>query len=148
MLVIIRNLIEKIIIPFSERALREIYLKGFRIAIEESSPFALMTSYNLINGIHSSQNKQLLIDVLRSEWRYDGLIMSDWISSYYTANKVSKYPAQNSLDNIRGENNLHMGGGKDDYLLLINSLKEGKLARDDLLQCASKVYETIELVNN
>ena len=132
----------------SERALREIYLKGFRIAIEESSPFALMTSYNLINGIHSSQNKQLLIDVLRSEWRYDGLIMSDWISSYYTANKVSKYPAQNSLDNIRGGNNLHMGGGKDDYLLLINSLKEGKLARDDLLQCASKVYETIELVNN
>ena len=117
----------------SERALREIYLKGFRIAIEESSPFALMTSYNLINGIHSSQNKQLLIDVLRSEWRYDGLIMSDWISSYYTANKVSKYPAQNSLDNIRGGNNLHMGGGKDDYLLLINSLKEGKLSRDDLL---------------
>ena len=73
---------------------------------------------------------------MRSEWRYDGLIMSDWISSYYTANKVSKYRAQNSLDNIRGENNLHMGGGKDDYLLLINSLKEGKLARDDLLQCA------------
>ena len=131
----------------SERALREIYLKGFRIAIEESSPIALMTSYNLINGKHSSQNKQLLIDVLRSEWGYEGLIMSDWISSYYTANKVSKHVAQNSLDNIRGGNNLHMGGGKDDYLLLVNSLKEGKLTRDDLLQCASKVYETIELVN-
>ena len=61
----------------SERALREIYLKGFKITIEESSPIALMTSYNLINGIHSSQNKQLLIDVLRSEWGYTGLIMSD-----------------------------------------------------------------------
>ena len=73
--------------------------------------------------------------------------MSDWISSYFTAYKVSKHPAQNSLDNIKGGNNLHMGGGKNDYLLLINNLKEGNLKREDLLQCASKVYETIELVN-
>ena len=131
----------------SERALREIYLKGFKITIEESSPIALMTSYNLINGIHSSQNKQLLIDVLRSEWGYTGLIMSDWISSYYTPIKISKHPAQNALDNIKGGNNLHMGGGENDYLLLINSFNEGKLTRDDLLQCASKVYETIELLN-
>ena len=131
----------------SERALREIYLKGFKIAIEESSPLALMTSYNLVNGMHSSQNKQLLIDVLRSEWNYEGLIMSDWISSYYTANKVSKHPPQNSLDNIRGGNNLHMGGDKNDFIILINALKEGELTRDHLLQCASKVYETIELVN-
>ena len=131
----------------SERALREIYLKGFRIAIEESSPIALMTSYNLINGVHSSQNKQLLIDVLRSEWGYDGLIMSDWISSYFTAYKISKHPAQNSLDNIRGGNNLHMGGDKNDFLILINALKKGELTREHLLQCASKVYETIELVN-
>jgi len=131
----------------SERAMREIYLKGFRIAIEESHPIALMTSYNLINGMHSSQNKQLLIDVLRSEWRYNGLIMSDWIYSNFTAYKVSKHPAQNAMDNIKGGNNLHMGGDKNDYLLLVNSLKEGKLTRDDLLQCASKVYETIELLN-
>ena len=131
----------------SERAMREIYLKGFRIAIEESHPIALMTSYNLINGMHSSQNKQLLIDVLRSEWKYNGLIMSDWIYSNFTAYKVSKHPAQNAMDNIKGGNNLHMGGDKNDYLLLVNSLKEGKLTRDDLLQCASKVYETIELLN-
>ena len=131
----------------SERALREIYLRGFRIAIEESSPIALMTSYNLINGMHSSQNKQLLINVLRDEWKYDGLIMSDWISSYFTSNEVSKNVPQNALDNIKGGNNLHMGGDKKDYLLLINSVKEGKLSRDDLLQCATKVYETIELLN-
>ena len=131
----------------SERAMREIYLKGFKIAIEESHPIALMTSYNLINGMHSSQNKQLLIDVLRSEWKYSGLIMSDWIYSNFTAYKVSKHPAQNAMDNIKGGNNLHMGGDKNDYLLLVNSLKEGKLTRDDLLQCASKVYETIELLN-
>lgn len=131
----------------SERAMREIYLKGFKIAVEESHPIALMTSYNLINGMHSSQNKQLLIDVLRSEWKYNGLIMSDWIYSNFTAYKVSKHPAQNAMDNIKGGNNLHMGGDKNDYLLLVNSLKEGKLTRDDLLQCASKVYETIELLN-
>ncbi len=54
----------------SERTLREIYLKGFKIAIEESNPGAIMTSYNLINGIHTSQDESLFIDVLRSEWKY------------------------------------------------------------------------------
>ena len=73
--------------------------------------------------------------------------MSDWISSYYTPLKVSKHPAQNAYDNIKGGNNLHMGGDKEDYLLLLDSIKEGKLKREDLLQCSSKVYETIELLN-
>ena len=73
--------------------------------------------------------------------------MRDWISSYFTAYKVSKHPAQNSLDNIKGGNNFHMGGDKNDYLILMNCLKEGDLKREDLLECASKVYEIIELFN-
>ena len=131
----------------SERALREIYLKGFQIAIEESNPTALMTSYNLINGIHTSQNPQLLINVLRNEWNFKGLIMTDWSHSYRNQFEASKYPPQNAFDIIKGGNNLMMPGGVNDYDLLIEKLKDESLTRDDLLSCASKVYEMIELLN-
>ena len=131
----------------SERALREIYLKGFQIAIEEAHPHALMTSYNLVNGMHTSENQQLLINVLRNEWGYTGLIMTDWSHSYFTEYPSSKYPPQNAYEIIKGGNNLMMPGGIDDYELLINKLNENLLTRDDLLCCASKVFEMIEKLN-
>ena len=56
----------------SERALREIYLRGFEIAVKKAGPHALMTSYNLVNGIHTSERKDLTEDVLRGEWGYRG----------------------------------------------------------------------------
>lgn len=64
----------------SQRALREIYLRGFQIAIEESSPWMVMTSYNKINGYYTAENKALLQDIVRKEWKYDGLFVSDWVS--------------------------------------------------------------------
>lgn len=62
----------------SERALREIYLKPFEIAVKKSNPWALMTSYNLVNGIHADMQKGLIEDILRKEWGFNGLVMSDW----------------------------------------------------------------------
>ena len=111
----------------SERALREIYLKGFQIAVEESKPFALMTSYNLINGIHTSQNPQLLINVLRSEWNFEGLIMTDWSHSFNSDFEASKYPPQNAFDIIKAGTNLMMPGGQNDYDLLIEKLNANLL---------------------
>ena len=131
----------------SERTLREIYLRGFQIAIEESHPIAIMTSYNLLNGIHPSQNKQILIDVLRNEWNFTGLIMSDWSISFNPQSKYSIYPPQNVFDNIIGGNNLMMPGSDIDYNYLIEKLNQKALTRDFLLRCASKVYDTIELLN-
>ncbi|KAF8165588.1 glycoside hydrolase family 3 protein [Crassisporium funariophilum] len=72
----------------SERALREIYLKPFQIAIKNSNPWALMSAYNRVNGLHVSENKRLLDDILRKEWGYEGTIMSDWIGVYSTTGAI------------------------------------------------------------
>ncbi|KAF7355581.1 Beta-glucosidase [Mycena sanguinolenta] len=72
----------------SERALREIYLKPFQIAIRDSNPWALMTAYNRVNGIHVSEDKRLVDDILRKEWGYKGLVMSDWTGVYSTTESI------------------------------------------------------------
>ena len=94
----------------SERALREIYFKGFEIAIEEGHPLALMTSYNLINGIHPSEDPKILIDVVRNEWKFNGLIMTDWAVSGKKEYNKAKYPEQFVYNTLKAGVNLHMTG--------------------------------------
>lgn len=77
----------------TERALREIYLEPFRIAIKYSDPVALMTSYNKVNGEHVSQSERLIQEILRKEWGWDGTVMSDWFGTY-----TSKDALENGLD--------------------------------------------------
>ncbi|KAK2762861.1 hypothetical protein FQN54_001036 [Arachnomyces sp. PD_36] len=73
----------------TERALREIYLLPFQIAVKNSNPGALMTSYNKVNGCHASESPRLLQDIVRKEWGYDGLIMSDWYGTYSVCEGVN-----------------------------------------------------------
>jgi beta-glucosidase len=70
-----RNFTDSVV---SERALREIYLKGFEIAVRVSQPMSIMTSYNLINGTHAANNYDLLTTVAKDEWGFKGFIMTDW----------------------------------------------------------------------
>lgn len=82
----------------SERALREIYLKGFEICVKKSQPQAIMSSYNLINGEHTCNSKDLLNYVLRDEWGYQGIVMTDW------------YATENVMVDEKGRNNKHTVG--------------------------------------
>lgn len=64
----------------SERALREIYLMPFQIAERDAKPLAYMTAYNKVNGVHASESAELINSILRKEWGFDGLVMSDWLA--------------------------------------------------------------------
>ncbi|MBP5444918.1 MAG: glycoside hydrolase family 3 C-terminal domain-containing protein [Acholeplasmatales bacterium] len=122
----------------SERALREIYLKGFNICIKENNPKALMTSYNLVNGIHSSESYDLVTNYLKVELNYKGLIMSDWASHHYNKDRV-KYAPQNPVGFIKAGGNVFMPGSSIDYNDVLNSLNSGKIELELLKKNASIV---------
>lgn len=115
-----------------ERALREIYLKGFEIAVKESQPMSIMTSYNRINGVFSSDNKRLLTDIARNEWGFKGIFVSDWCG---TNDRVAA---------VRAGLDLEMPyGGKANPEKLYNAVKNKKLDEQDLDNCVSRLVDTI-----
>ena len=128
----------------SERALREIYLRGFELCIKEANPKAIMTSYNLINGVHSSERFDLINDVLRCEFGYEGLVMTDWIQSGRSFCYGHKYPAPYAYKNVLAGNDLTMPGSPADVRNLKKALRKGRLTRQDLIYSASRIYRSIK----
>lgn len=119
----------------SERALREIYLKGFQLAVSKSQPKTVMTSYNLLNHIYTANRKDLIDDILRCEWGFSGVVMTDWNSC--GENVACTYRA------ILAGNDLIMPGN-DSYLNQIRDAYEnGKLTKEDIRICAARVLHLI-----
>ena len=116
-----------------ERAIREIYLKPFETAVKEGKPGAVMSSYNRINGTFASENKWLLTDVLREEWGFDGIVMSDWGGTHDRA------------AGVRAGEDLEMPGDTAVSLKKVyDALSDGSLSDDEANACVSRILAATE----
>ena len=113
----------------SERAIREIYLRAFEIVVKESKPWSIMSSYNIINGCRASENRELLEDILRGEWGFDGMVTTDW----WTLGEAYK--------EVKAGNDMKMGCGFPERLL--KALELGALTRGEMEICARRVLGLI-----
>ena len=120
----------------SERVLREIYCRGFEIAVKKSNPAAIMSSYNLINGIHAANNRDLCTVLAREEWGFDGIIMSDWNT---TVPEDGSIPWQCAA----AGNDIIMPGNPMDEKNIREALDNGLLAEETVRVCAGRIIDLI-----
>jgi len=116
----------------SQRALREIYLKGFEIAVKESNPWTVMTSYNKINGTYTSESYGLIADILRSEWGFRGTVMTDW------------FGGKNVVAQVHVGNDLLMPGTALQSSSIIEAIKNGALSEADIDVNVKRILTLIE----
>jgi beta-glucosidase len=126
---------KKVSSNLSERALREIYLKGFEIAVREGGAKGVMTSYNKVNGVYAPNNYDLCMKVLRNEWGFDGVVMTDWLSTGKGCGDTAACMAAG--------NDLIMPGGDSYKKEMLNALKKGTLKEEDLKWCCANVLNAI-----
>ena len=131
----------------SERAMREIYLRGFEISVKEAQPWTIMSSYNLLNGTYTSQRKDFLTTVLRNEWGFKGLVMTDWFGGYngfsgengpFTPNSVSNVTAQ-----LSAGNDLLMPGLPSQKQAILDNMKSGKLSAAVVNKDLTRILELV-----
>ena len=115
-----------------ERTLREIYLEGFEIAVKEGGAKSIMTSYNEVNGTYANENKHLLQDILRKEWGFDGIVITDWGGS------------NDHVKGVAAGSNLEMPSpGLDSARQVIKAVEEGRLTMEELNTCVDDLLEAI-----
>lgn len=125
----------------SERALREIYLKGFGIAVRESQPKAVMSSYNLLKGQHTAQSRDLIDSILRCEFGFEGIVMTDWwVAQGLMNSKADIHPMVQPKMTAAAGSDIFMPGCKSDYLNMLEGLKDGSVTREQLQINATRVY--------
>ena len=116
----------------SQRALREIYLKGFEIAIKEAKPWTVMTSYNYINDTYTSESKDLVETILRDEWGYEGTVMTDW------------FGGKDGAKQMWAGNDMLQPGKAEQFDSIVAGVKSGKLAEADLDRSVSRTLSLVE----
>jgi beta-glucosidase len=127
----------------SERAMREIYLRGFGLCVRKTQPKAIMTSYNLLNGIHTAEHRGLIEDILRCEYGFKGIVMTDWILEMMTdKNSINRIALSNEVAKAGGD--LFMPGCKGDFNRMKAALEDGALRREQLQINATRVLRMID----
>ncbi len=116
----------------SERALREIYLRGFEIAVREGDPQAVMTAYNKVNGTYATQHPILLEDILRNEWGFDGMVVSDWGSM------------DDPIASVAAGMDLEMPGNPLTPAAIVQAVRDGRLAESDLDRAVTSVLQLVD----
>ena len=113
----------------SERALREIYLKAFEMIVKEANPYTIMSSYNLVNGVQTSENKELLTNILRGEWGFEGMVTTDWWTQgeHYGETKAG--------------NDIKMACGFPERVK--EALEKGYISREEIRICARRILQMI-----
>lgn len=119
----------------SERALREIYLRAFELTVREGGAKSVMTSYNLVNGVYTPNSYDLCTKVLRNEWGFDGVVMTDWFST-------NPGQGRNDLCMSAG-NDLIMPGGSSFKQGILWGLRTGKITEEDIRRCCANVVRSI-----
>ena len=133
----------------SVRALRDIYLRGFEIAVKLSQPFCVMASYNLLNGIHTANNYELIQSVLRDEWDYEGAVMTDWFSSFEDVEflgydeKNLKYPPAFSRLCVYAGCDMQMPGCAKNAEDIVTAVNHGRLTLADVQSAAMNVVRLV-----
>ena len=120
----------------TERTLREIYLRGFGIAIRESKPLSMMTSYNLVNGVHAANNYDLCTKVARREFGFDGFIMTDWTTTEHG-------PDCTAAGCMRAGNDVVMPGQYSDHESIRAALEDGSLSLETLRGCITRLTRVV-----
>ena len=115
----------------SRRALREIYLRGFEVVVNESDPWTIMTSYNKVNGVYNSENRPLLEEVVRQEWGYAGAFVTDW------------WAGRDAVAQVNSGNDLIMPGRDDQYQDILAAVNDGRISMEQLDKNVKQVLTLI-----
>ncbi|SHG26756.1 glycoside hydrolase family 3 C-terminal domain-containing protein [Flavobacterium defluvii] len=126
----------------SERAMREIYLKGFEIAVKESNPWTVMSSYNLINGTYTSARKDLLTEILRNEWGFKGIVMTDWFGGFAGAESIMA-GSSNVTQQLSAGNDLLMPGIEAQKKAILENINNKNLSKEVVDKNVERILELV-----